>query len=190
MRDVAIILGKTGFGKSTWLNSYCKGKPRIFAFDPFMKFPANYEGEKFILDTAASGNFGPGNHFRVGSHRREDLDLLGAMAFVTGDCLLVIEECGFIWNKGERIPDWLQEIVFLGRHKNISLAVTAQRAAYIPIDLRSQANRLVTFWQTELSDVDWLENYLGQRVEEIATLPRFICMDAENGKIDRYMVRP
>lgn len=188
-REVVIILGKTGFGKSTWLKHYCDRFTRIFAFDPFGKFPANYSGEDFILDTAASGNFEPGHNFRVGSFNRNDLDLLGALAFMSGDCLLVIEEAGFIWGKGERIPDWLQEIVFLGRHKNVSLAITAQRAAYIPIDLRSQANRLVTYWQTEMNDVGWLENYLGERVNEIPALPKYVCLDAEDNKISRYKIR-
>jgi hypothetical protein len=108
---------------------------------------------------------------------------------MSGDCLLVVEEAGFIWNKGERIPDWLREIVFLGRHKNVSLAITAQRAAYIPIDLRSQANRLVSFWQTELVDVGWLESYLNDRVNEIPTLPKYVCLDAEDNKISRYKIR-
>ena len=189
-REVVIILGKTGYGKSTWLANYCARFTRIFVFDPFRKFPADYYTEEQILDLSAAGFFTDGKPFRVGSSWREDLELLGALSFLSGDCLLVIEECGFIWNKGERIPDWLQEIVFLGRHKNVSLAVTAQRAAYIPIDLRSQAHRLISFWQTEMQDIGWLETYLGERLDEIATLPKFVCLDAEDGKIDKYKVHP
>jgi DNA helicase HerA-like ATPase len=188
-REVVIILGKTGFGKSTWLAHYCDRFTRIFAFDPFGKFPANYWDEALILDRVADNNFAPGRQFRIGSYNRNDLELLGALAFMSGDCLLVVEEAGFIWNKGERIPDWLREIVFLGRHKNVSLAITAQRAAYIPIDLRSQANRLVSFWQTELVDVGWLESYLNDRVNEIPTLPKYVCLDAEDNKISRYKIR-
>ena len=189
-REVVIILGKTGYGKSTWLANYSTRFTRIFVFDPFGKFPANYYNEDFILDEEIIGKFRPGRSFRVGSYNRNDLDLLGSLSFLSGDCLFVLEECGFIWSKGERIPNWLQEIVFLGRHKNVSLAVTAQRAAYIPIDLRSQANRLISFWQTEFVDVGWLETYLGDRVDEISSLPKFICLDAEDNKISRYMVQP
>jgi DNA helicase HerA-like ATPase len=188
-REVVIILGKTGFGKSTWLAEYAARFTRLFAFDPFGKFPANYWDGDFIIERAQDGNFEPGRKFRVGSYNRNDLELLGALAFLSGDCLFVIEEAGFIWGKGERIPDWLREIVFLGRHKNVSLAITAQRAAYIPIDLRSQANRLVTYWQTEMVDVGWLENYLGERVNEIPMLPKYVCLDAEDNKISRYKIR-
>lgn len=189
-REVVIVLGKTGYGKSTWLANYCARYSRIFAYDPFAKFPVTYYAGDSLVTLAESGKFANGNPFSCGSYMLEDLELLGALAFLSGDCLLVIEECGFIWNKGERIPDWLQEIVFLGRHKNVSLAVTAQRAAYIPIDLRSQAHRLVSFWQTELQDIGWLETYLGERVSEIATLPKFICLDAEDSVIEKYKVHP
>ena len=190
MREVTIVIGKTGYGKSTWLMNYCARFPRIFVFDPFQKFPANYSNEDGLLDSMDAGLFNHGNPFRCGVSNRADLDLIGSLAYTAGDCLLVVEECGFIWSKGERIPEWLQEIVFLGRHNNVSLAVTAQRAAYIPIDLRSQANRLVSFWQTELTDIGWLETYLLDRVDEIATLPRFVCLDAEDSKIDKYKISP
>lgn len=190
MREIVIVLGKTGYGKSTWLNHFAERYNRIFVYDPFAKFPAQYMLEPEIIEASIQGAFTPGNPFRVGAFRREDLELIGALSFLSTDCLLVIEECGFIWGKGERIPDWLQEIVFLGRHKNVSLALTAQRAAYIPIDLRSQAHRLVSFWQTELNDIGWLESYLGERVEEISSLPRFECLDAEDSTVTRYKVNP
>ena len=105
MRDIIIILGKTGYGKSTWLSRYCEGHKRIFAYDPFAKFPCQYLDDEALLMHDERASFSNPNAFRVGSFNRTDLDLLGSLAFLHGDCLLVIEECGFIWNKGERIPD-------------------------------------------------------------------------------------
>lgn len=189
-REIVIILGKTGYGKSTWLSSYCSGQKRIFAYDPFAKFPATYLSDEELLQAVNRGDFKKGKEFSVGSFRLQDLELIGALSFVTGDCLLVIEESGFIWGKGERIPDWLSEIVFLGRHQQVSLAITAQGAALIPIDLRSQAHRVIAFWQTEKRDTDWLENYFHERVEEIFTLPKFECLDAEDNNVARYKVSP
>jgi len=189
-REIVIILGKTGYGKSTWLSRYCGGKKRIFAYDPFAKFPTTYLSDEQLLQAVVRGDFEKGKTFSVGSFRLDDLELIGALSFVTGDCLLVIEEAGFIWSKGERIPEWLSEIVFLGRHQEVSLAITAQGAALIPIDLRSQAHRVIAFWQTEKRDTDWLENYFHEMSEDIFTLPKFECLDSEDNNVTRYKVFP
>lgn len=189
-REIVIITGKTGYGKSTWLALYCSGKRRIFAFDPFRKFPATYLTEEEILAGVNRGDFEQGKEFAVASHNLPDLELIGALSFLCGDCLLVIEECGFVWRKGEGIPEWLREIVLLGRHKNVSLAVTAQAPIFIPIDLRSQAHRFVSFRVTEQRDIDWTQQYLGERVAEISELPRYECLDAEEDIVNRYKVRP
>lgn len=183
-REVVIITGKTGYGKSTWLQQYAKRFSRIWAFDPFAKFPCNYLNEEGILN--AAGVIDANTKFSLGSHNIDDLDLIGACSYLTGNNALVLEECGFIFNKGERLPDWLKDIVFLGRHMEVSLIVTAQRAAYIPIDLRSQANRVISFWQTELTDVDWLEQYYGERLGEIENLPIYTCLDYDGGKLTSY----
>lgn len=189
-RDLAIILGKTGYGKSTWLMNFCKGYKRIFVFDPFAKFPAQYLDDQALCEAHERGDFSDDKEFCVGSYRLNDLELLGAFSFMHGKCILVIEECGFVFNKGERIPEWLSEIVFLGRHQQTSIAITAQAPVYIPIDLRSQAHRLISFWLTETRDLDWTEQYFGDRVEEILTLPKFECLDADDRIVTRYKVFP
>lgn len=181
------MTGKTGYGKSTWLQAYCKGFKRIGAFDPFAKFPAEYLTESEIL--ALSDLEKTPDYFRIATYRLPDLDLIGATCYTLGNCLLVIEECGYCFQKGERIPEWLSEIVFLGRHRNVSLVVTAQRAASIPIDIRSQANRLVTFQQTEMNDTGWLDNYLPPEAD-VTTLDRFECYDSEDNNVSRYKVHP
>jgi hypothetical protein len=184
MRQVVIITGKTGYGKSTWLEAYSKGVQRIAAFDPFAKFPAEYLTEDELIKLSEIQPTGP---FRIATHRLDDLDLIGSLSYLLGNCLLVIEECGYCFGKGERIPDWLSEIVFLGRHNNVSLVVTAQRAASIPIDLRSQANRLVTFQQTETNDIGWMDNYLPPEAD-VTALDRFECYDSEDNNVSRYKV--
>jgi hypothetical protein len=64
--------------------------------------------------------------------------------------------------------------------------LTAQRAASIPIELRSQANRFVTFRQTERKDVEWCRDYVGDLFDSIPDLPKFKCIDANNDSVTSY----
>lgn len=191
-REVVIVLGKTGYGKSTWLTQYCQVFSRRFVFDPFMKFPAQYLSEETLLAAHENGEYAAEKNasFSVGTMHLATLDLLGAISFLSKNCVFIIEECGVAFFKGERIPDWLSEIIFLGRHHNVSLVLTAQRAASIPIELRSQANRFVTFRQTEKNDVRWCSDYIGERVEELPNLAKFYCLDADNDSVTSYQVSP
>lgn len=191
-REVVIILGKTRYGKSTWLGKFLRDKPRRFIFDPFLKAYAEYLTADQLIERHDAGKFRLENapSFAIGSHYVGDLDLLSSVAFLNGFCYFIIEECGFAFQKGERISEPLQEAVFLGGHQWLSLVFVAQRAASIPIELRSQATRLISFLQTERNDVRWLEDYLGDRFEEVRTLEKFECLDYENNTVSRYTISP
>lgn len=187
-REVIIILGKTGFGKSTWLNSYAQHLPKLFIFDPFAAFPAEYLNAEQIISRHDAQAFQSASNFRVGTHNLPDMDLLGAVSFLTGNCAFIVEECGVAFYKGERIPDWLSEIIFLGRHRNVSVILTAQRAASIPIELRSQASRFISFRQTEKRDLEWTRDYVGDYYSELSTLDVLECLDADKDGVSRYRI--
>lgn len=188
-RVVIIILGKTGYGKSTWLTKYLQGTERKFVFDPFRKFPAEYLTEEELISRHESGAFKETPKFSIGTHVINDLSLIGSIAFLNGNCSFVIEECGFAFFKGERIEEWLQEAIFLGRHQKLSLIFTAQRAASIPIELRSQAARFISFRQTEKNDVQWCRDYLGEEnFQKLPTLQKFECLDSDGESVTQYRI--
>lgn len=189
-REVIIILGKTGFGKSTWLQTYVQHLPKLFPFDPFAAIQAEYLDADTIIQRHEAGYFKNTSSFRCGTHKLADMELLGAVAFLTTNCTFVVEECGVAFYKGERIPDWLSEIIFLGRHHNVSLILTAQRAASIPIELRSQASRFISFRQTEKRDLEWTRDYLGDHYEQLSTLDILECLDADRNGVTRYRINP
>lgn len=191
-REVVIILGKTRYGKSTWLGKFLANKPRRFTFDPFRKTAAEYLTADQIIERHEAGLFRPENAPRcsVASHILPDIDLLSSVAFLNGHAYFTIEECGVAFYKGERISEPLQEAIFLGGHQWLSLVLVAQRAASIPIELRSQATRFVSFLQTEKADVKWCEDYLGERMAEVRTLDKFECLDYENNSVSRYRITP
>jgi hypothetical protein len=188
-REVLIIIGKTRYGKSTWNGKFLEHKNRKFTFDPFRKYIAEYLDSDQIISRFESGVFKQGN-FNIGMYKPDDLPIIGSIAYLTGNCYLTIEECGIAFYKGERIDEWLQEAIFLGGHQSLSIVLVAQRAASIPIELRSQATRFVSFLQTEKNDVRWCEDYLQDRFHELNTLARFECLDAEDNSVSRYFCFP
>lgn len=192
-REVLIILGKTRYGKSTWLGKFLANKSCRFTFDPFRKTQAQYlDGDKLIAAHESKTFLKPG--YSIGSHYLPDIDLLTAVAFLNGNSAtrpyLTIEECGVAFYPGERLSDAMQEAIFLGGHNYLSVVLVAQRAASIPIALRSQATRFISFLQTEKADVKWCEEYLGDRFEEVRTLDKFECLDSENNSVTRYSITP
>jgi len=197
-RDVVLVLGKTGYGKSVWTKEYTRPKKRLLVYDLCREYPVTYHNSDELLDMmeeneqmnelTAETTALP-KEFRIGAWKTEDADIVGSLAFCEGDCTLVLEEMSTLYGRGEKMDSWLREIVFLGRHRRVSLVVTAQRAASIPIDLRSQANRVISFNQVESRDMTWLDDYFGERSEEISTLPVCECLDYQDGGISRYSVQ-
>jgi hypothetical protein len=187
-REVIAVLGKTGFGKSVWTKKYAVGMPRIFVFDPMRDFPCEYLDCENLIQRLDDGFFEGSKPFCVGSGSIADLEILGALAMLAGNCILIIEECAISFDKYGKIPEWLRDIVFLGRHRAVSILVTAQRAASVPIDLRSQVTRLITFQQSEGDDLSWLKPFLGNDIKELPSLPRLNCIDATNAEKKNYSI--
>lgn len=190
--ELVIVLGKRRWGKSTWAGKFLASKPRRFIFDPFAKFPAEYLTEQQVIERHENGLLHPTKSPRlnVASCFIGDIDLLASVAFLNGHAYFVIEECGVAFNVGERLSEPLQEALFLGGHNWLSIVLVAQRAASIPIPLRSQATRVVTFRQDEENDVKWLRPYFREQYEDIPQLEKLECLDSENGDVRRYSIVP
>lgn len=191
-REVIIVLGRTGMGKSIWCRQFLKDKKRLFVYDPIMEINCSYLSTKQLITVAENDNKNSKSmkHFRIGTYQVEDVPLLTSCAYEYGNCWLSLEEASVVFNAGSRSPDWIRDAIFLGRHRNMSLLVTAQRPTSIPVDLRSQASRIVCFSQHEKNDVGWLRNYFNDQVETISTLPELTCLDSDGRTVERYTINP
>lgn len=189
-REIVIVLGRTGQGKSIWTRYFCKPFKRVFASDILQDFNAEYVSATQLIEMHDKHLLFPENDLRIATSNPEDLDLLGSIAFVYGKAWLVIEEAGFYFAAGSKAPTWMREAAFLGRHRELSILITAQRPTSIPTDLRSQASRIVCFNQLERNDVGWLDSYFGDRVDEIGDLEELECLDATAKEIVRYKIDP
>lgn len=191
-RDFIIVVGNQQCGKSVWSKLYCASRPRLLVFDPM----ASYANVDFVrhpeewMPELVSRRL---SQFRFGTPWTEELPLFANAAAAAGDCTLVVEECSLCFDRGEKIPEWLQHHVFMGAHIGVDRVFIAQRAASIPIDVRSQASRIVTFRQTEPADVKAACERMGREyMEELPSLEKLHCLDwrAEDGRVQRYSITP
>ena len=188
-RDFICVVGNQGAGKSVWSKQFSKSKSRLLVYDPMASYPVDFttDPEKYLIEVANNKRA----NFAFGTYLPDELPLFGRAAYGAGDCLLVIEECGFIFSRGSQMEPWLSRLVFMGRHAEVSLLFVAQRAASIPISVRSQASRIITFRQTEPEDVKAITERIGRQYrDELPALPDLACLDWEGGTVKRYSVAP
>lgn len=196
-REIIIVLGKTGYGKSRWTWEYLSGEPRVFCYDPMhdapnMRWMNADEVIRWHDMNPVPSEYDPQHpkrYYRIATDDEDSRDTFGHLAFLRGNCIFAVEEASLVFEQGERISGWCKNIVFVGRHRNVSLLVTAQRAASIPIALRSQASRVVSFGQHEGDDLRWLKGFYGDAISELPLLPRLACLDSTEGEITRYSIK-
>lgn len=96
-----------------------------------------------------------------------------------------------MFERGAKLEDWANRLIFMGRHAQVNLILVAQRAMSVPLAVRSQATRIVSFRQIDPGDCDAISEVVGDRdiADEIRQLPALHCIDWEPGKeIARYSV--
>lgn len=188
-RDFILVVGLSGSGKSTWTKAYGAQKTRLLGFDP----KAEYPNVDYLTDPQ---DFIPGilngekQTFRHFTPYAEEIPLFTTTAYAAGNCTLIFEECAFVFQRGESIPEWLESPVFMGREPQLNLVLVAQRASRIPLDIRSQANRIVTFLQNDPADARAIAERIGiDYRDEVSQLPLHTCLDWAVGRgVDRYQV--
>lgn len=186
-RDFIIIVGAQGYGKSFWAKLYTRLISRLLVYDFKLSYPnvifQNMTEEIFDNIVNNKGNF------RIGSGDDNDIDILSNLSYVAGNCTLVIEECGTVFSRGQILESWAKRNIFSGREQDANLIFLAQRATSIPKDIRSQANRIVSFMQHDPDDVHALTSLIGRKYHfEIPKLPMFSCLDWKNGQVTQYSI--
>lgn len=185
-RDVILVTGLTGYGKSLWGRLYTQSTVRLLVYDPAGDFNVLFLPIDMIYEEVVERR---SEAFRLGSFCREDVDALSCMAFGVGDVLTVIEEASTVFQKGQRLESWAHRLTFLGRHRRCSVMILAQRAVSIPIDFRSQANRVISFCQHEPDDLLWLKEFFRRNVMELPSFPKWYCLDWQSGHVSDYSIK-
>ena len=170
-REISLVFGKTGMGKSNYIKGYLSSLKRVIILDPLDEYPAmEFTDPEEMLDYLEGKET-----FCVKSCNILDLEVIGEIVDSMRDVTFIIEEAQRCLPASRQdLPDSLQRIIFLGRHFGRSLVIAAQRPSIVHIAARSQWTRIVTFNLTEVNDVRWLEGTSGYDVQgenDIRKLP-------------------
>lgn len=186
-RDFTIILGNQGAGKSLWTKLYTRGAKRFMVFDPKASYPAVYAPPETYADELLSKR--PPPKFRYGTPLPDDVGIMADLAFTVGEVQFVIEEAALFFRRSAVMEPWAKRLVFMARERRVHLYLVAQRAASIPIDVRSQASRIVSFRQIEPEDCRAVGEFMGRDIrDELPALPDYWCFDWQGGKTSKYSV--
>jgi DNA helicase HerA-like ATPase len=169
IREISLVFGKTGSGKSNYIKTYLAELSRIIIIDPLNEYPGRPFtdiGEMMdYLEPLAEPK--PENKFCVKSCNAEDLEPISEIVNVLDDVTFIIEEAQrCLPASNEKLPDAFNRIIFQGRHFGRSLAIAAQRPSIVNIRARSQWTRVISFNLTEPSDVGWLEHVSGYNLTD------------------------
>lgn len=147
-RNIIIILGKTGEGKST-LAKMIEGKSsRSIIFDPQWEYNTytflaqNYDD---VFDYLIQKN---PHKFKINfrSMNRHEKDAMFQTAWTLGNVLVVIDEADMYLQSDNKYVDQLVE---QGRHRNVSLCFIARRPTDIRANIRALCTSRFTFAQDD-----------------------------------------
>lgn len=187
-RDYIVVTGAQGCGKSVWAKQYTASTARLLVFDPTRSYPVDYQWNESAGTDILQGKI---RHFRIGIDDGDDIDTLCDLAYVAGDTTLLIEEAGVLFSRRQKLTPSMRRVIFMGRHRRVNLILLAQRAVSIPVDLRSQANRFVSFRQIEEQDVSAVCGIIGKKYKHVLpALPELRCLDWCQGDVTAYNLQP
>ncbi|MDD2773221.1 MAG: hypothetical protein PHP45_05945 [Elusimicrobiales bacterium] len=166
-REVTLVFGKTGSGKTLFSRGFVRGKRRVIVVERWTD-KNEYDARRLpeLLDIVRFFKTKPAA-FRVSYSPRnsDELETLLNIAWVICDVTVVVEEADTYFEKGGRPGRMFQEVVARGRHKEISLVLVSQNPSRMPKDARREADRLVTCLLVDRADREWCCDFPGASPE-------------------------
>lgn len=175
------IIGRKGTGKSTLLVDRLQAEERVFVWDPMAEhgdwLPNELESMAAVQDFFRwarnrkfwAASYVPGAELESEFEEVSDLYYSSAPA---GRRIFAVEEVPLVCSPSY-LPEKFGKLVRTGRHRQIDLYWTAQRAGEVSRTLTSLTDEFVLFSQTEPRDLDAIAARCGAGIaDRVANLGR------------------
>jgi len=177
------IIGRKGSGKSTYVHCLLRHCPCFLVFDVMgehvnentnrLESPAQLE--RFLKWSRQQPTFA-GIYVPSGD-LGEEIEEASRLVYARGELCLVCEEVP-LYTQAGYMPPLFGKLIRTGRHRQIDIAWTAQRAAEVPKTLTALTDVWVLFSQTEPRDLSALADRCGSdvadRVSELGLHDHFV----------------
>jgi hypothetical protein len=167
------IVGRKGSGKSTRTNTLLKYAPRVFAWDPMQDhaslLPDWYEGpcEDELIDyfEEAEQKQTFACSYTPGDDLQTEFEEVCRLVYAHGEMAFVVEEAPLVC-RANYMPPMFGKMVRTGRHRQIDILWTAQRASEVSRTLTSATDVWIFYSQTEPRDLDAIAERCGRDVAQ------------------------
>lgn len=178
---IVAIIGRKRSGKSTMLAERLKTAERLIVFDPLgehcgkkgwlpNEISSLSELEALFRWTRKRSQFAAG--YVPGENLEEEVEGVASVLYQRGNLVFRIEEVPLICSPSY-LPPVLGKLIRTGRHRQIDITWTAQRASECARTLTSLTDEFVLFSQTEPRDLDAIAARCGDEVaHKVAELGR------------------
>jgi energy-coupling factor transporter ATP-binding protein EcfA2 len=171
------IVGRKGSGKSTRAATLLKYAPRVFAWDPMADhrelLPDRFDRISPRLDDyfeEASSRSTFACAYTPGGDLEVEFEDICELVYDYGRMLFAVEEVPMVCRAGYISPTF-GRIVRTGRHRELDLLWTAQRAGEVSRTLTSATDLWIFYSQTEPRDLDAISERCGREIaEKVAAL--------------------
>lgn len=183
MRQIVVLLGQTGSGKSYRLREIIRAAPRVVIYDTLAH--PDYDEFHRISSFPELCRFLASNPpvFRVAYtwdgesvDQEEDFDRVCRAVYLCRNLVFAVEEVSEFCSPSF-LPRPLRRIVALGRHPGISFYCTSQVPSQVHSLIRSQASRIISFTQIEPVHLAWCRAVMGEWANALPELPRHHAVD-------------
>jgi len=158
VREVIIIFGKTGSGKSYFAKNLLKKYNRVIIIDSQFEYNDGIIFENYLdLANYYLENLPDDFKFICRFSNDNDIEYLFKFVYDAKNLLLVCEEAEIYISPDARQGNFLR-LVRYGRHSQISLLLVARRSSELSLHVRAQVTRLISFKQTDINDIKKMES--------------------------------